>query len=427
MLQARRLSTIEAGMALQHELLNGNTQVTTLVSLAQALPPAALQGTFAALFNRHPLLRSCIQNLDTELWFTLHDDWARIEIKAEERDSLNPAEVDAIVQAEVNRVLDPAHSLWRVLSVLDRETGQTHVIFTRHHAISDAHTTRRWINEWLLELVDTRRVNGFEGDFPRGADALPWPDNTAAVVPQQPNAGAQPGAVAPAALPQLLKHAAAVPLAERATRVVCTTLSVETSRALRQHCRAHGVSFNAVCSALLARTFCSAAELDTTLLFSAVSLRARAATAAPAEEPGCLIAVCDVALRCNDSALGALVRQYDEALKQKIQALRPQVVPHAALRERVARLTHSSSFLGIGVTNMGVWGNETATAPLRVLRLHSVVNRSGGATAVVLHLSEFAERLSFTLAYPARLLPAACAAHVANTLQEQLHTTLPAL
>jgi NRPS condensation-like uncharacterized protein len=394
----RKLSTIEANMAYQHSLLAGNSQATTLVSFEGQPDRHAIDLAFRSLFAHYPLLRATIVDQNDELWFALHDDFSRVAVDVVLTERVDEQALDHALEQELNHILDPRHALWRARVVVDRALCQTHMFFTRHHAICDASAAARLIVHWLEALRQPAAPAALTGGVCMSSDILheafgPSPISSAGV------AGVAQGATR-------LAHADHVELSARSSGLLRSTLDKTTTRAVRALCREQGISANALCAALMANSFCRAAELDEIEYFTAISLRERVPGRAPIDDIGCFIAVTTALLRCDSVGIHELARQYQSSLDAALRALQIQRAPHPYIKQRVLALGSDSSFVGIGITNIGNLDHPLEGTRVNVTRMYTAVNRSGGLAGVVLHVSLCRERMTLISVYPEGLMEA---------------------
>src|SRR3954462_12611344 len=105
----RKLSSIEANMAYMHALLNGNTQVTTRLSIAADVTAEKIELATEALFRRYQILRCCIRGEGDQLYFHDHDELARVAIRYDE---LGPSvSLSDVLLSETADVIDASRSL----------------------------------------------------------------------------------------------------------------------------------------------------------------------------------------------------------------------------------------------------------------------------------------------------------------------------
>lgn len=406
MKKLRKLSTIEAGMAYNHALQHGSTQVSTLLSLRTDAAPSQAAAAAQMLFRRHTALRCCIHEEDGELWFHEHGDHARIAV-AQGRLPIG-ASIDAVLHDEMNAPLDAARSLWR-LRLLQAEGGQVlHIVFTRHHAISDAHTTNRLLAD-LARLLDGQCGDLAAQTLTDGADAL-WADRPApTALPAQPAYAFQA---------QPIAHHADASARPPRTGYRNIALSAEQTQQAHRYCKRYGMTINALFSALLAHAFCEEADLDGVQHFTATSLRNRLVPGERVDDVGCFIAVEGCALPTRHRALVETAARYQSALDASLAAYRPAKVRHADLKARLAM--PAAQFGGIGITNMGVLDGAVSHRGLAPLRYLTVVSRNACNAAMVLHLYTLHGALHLTFTYPERVMDEAMVEAVALTMLRKL-------
>lgn len=390
----RRLSAIEANMAWHHQLHHGSTQVSTLLSIEMPLPAGRLNAAADALFHRHVLLRAFIAEASEELWFHEHADRTRITATEEACES---GSAEAVLHEELNMPLDAGHALWR-LRLLREPCGRLiHIVFTRHHAISDAHTTNLLLAE-LTQLLAGQHPAPASPMLSQGADVL-WAAGRAA-----PQACASAPAAAPTAAgaPQPLPHFARRSPSPR-TDYCLLQLDTALSAALRAHGRQHGVSVNALFGAAFARCFAREAGLERIGFATATSLRGRLIPDVVVADAGCFISVEATVLAPAQADVLETARGYKASLNAAMAAYQPPPLTHAQIRQRLAALAGQDQFGGIGITNMGVVDGACGGQG-RMLRLTTVVNRNAGNAALVLHLTTLGGCFSMAFTHPRGLM-----------------------
>lgn len=409
----RKLSTIEATLAYQHALLQGNTQATTLLSLNGLWSFSAMHRAFEQLFGRYAMLQTCIVADDTELWFHEHADFLRIAVTQQRLDRSDASPLSSLLEAELNRLLDPGHALWRVHIVSCEAAQQTHVFLTRHHAVSDAFTTHHLLSEWLQLLAHGGTSPSVVVPLSAGADAL-----TFRQARPRPASAAKPGSEGPSA-DLSWPHTGETPVNQRTTGVATIEFERDTSIAILKGARSLGFSLNTACAASWAKSCIAAGDRRAVTLFTALSLRARSASTTRIAEVGCYIDTHGCVL---PGSLGfvELAQYYQTSLDDAATRLAPVQASHAAIRDRVRGLARSTAFQGIGLTNMGRIDSVLITHGIPVTRVQTLANRSGGLAAAVLHVCALAERLYLSVAYTRELISAQTIQQISNLLEREL-------
>lgn len=383
----RRLSAIEANMAWHHTLYAGSTQVSTLLSLRVTAPWPDVAAAAAALRQRHALLRCTIAEYDGELWFEEPDDLDNVDVDTRE---LPPAlSTEAALRNESNRPVDPARALWRLLALRDQQSSVLHLVFTRHHAMSDAFTSQVLLTD-LVALLEGRSGAAPSAALSAGADAL-WQERPHA--PQPPPVQAFPA----------LPHAAPFAPGTVRTSFHSVGLSPAESQQLYARARSVGLTINALASAALAQSYCDTLDQDGCQYMTAVSLRERLAPGRRITDIGCMIGVQACALSTRDRNIEAVARDYHQSLMAGLDAYRPPPLSHAAIRQRLAGLADARHFGGIGITNMGKLDGQITYQGQAPLQYLTVVNRNACAAPFVLHLSTFGQSLWMTFTYPEKV------------------------
>jgi len=412
----RKLSTIEASMAHMHAHLCGNGQVTTLLTLKGCFAKERLNAAVLRLFHRFQVLGCFIREESDELFFYSHNDFSRIE--PEFVVLATPAEPDRLIEEEVNGVLDSSQVLCRFRIVEVMATGRTHVLFTRHHAISDAFTTERMCGEFLRYLGEESGEpdadDAAQGLIEIGMGADAWAAQNGSIM----NSAKPPRGIA-APIPHVCK----VPLSERQSGVVSHILEPELTERVIGYAKQNDVTINSLVSAALSRAVCNVLERHEVELFSAVSLRKRLVEGRIVDEPGCYISVQNGTVCPGDLPLASLAQTVGDDLRRAIGDNPPVPAPHEAIRTRIEGMGRAHMFFGVGITNMGKIELAGSTSGIQVEDFRSAVNRSGGLALLVLHISSFQGRLYFVFTYPLQL----ASNETINQVVAQLTATLAAL
>ncbi|MEU6210225.1 hypothetical protein ABZ891_09980 [Streptomyces sp. NPDC047023] len=418
----RRLSDTEAAFAYTHALMAGTTQVTTRLSLGEAVPEGVVERAVQRWERDLPLLRLRIEERPDGLWFREAPAAAAERV----RHGAPPGarSPDDVLRAELNDVLPTGGPLWRLRVV--REARETHLFFTRNHAISDGHSTGAVLRALLGHLPgppvppaagagpfeDVRRL-------PPDADALEY------LPPAAPAAGS--GAVpVPVPVPAAGSVPAPAPIpfdatarwTDRTADFTTLDLSVEETGRLRSRCRAAGVSVNQFLGAALAESWTRVTGRADVRLLTAVSLRGR--HPGPLPDVGCFISVAGVPVEPHAAGTDETARRYGAALRDADARWRPPRRGHAEIRRAVARTAEAAEAPGICLTNVGVADTAFGAHADRVTGFRTVVNRTGGNYGLVLHAATFAGALSLALAHGVPATRPATVRAVARELRARL-------
>ncbi|MGA5194091.1 phthiocerol/phthiodiolone dimycocerosyl transferase family protein [Streptomyces exfoliatus] len=419
----RRLSDVEAAFAYTHDLMAGTTQVTTRLSLRGAVPDAALERAVLRWEQDVPLLRLRIEERPDGLWFREAPGGEAGRLRCGPPPGAGTP--DDVLRAELNEILPTGGPLWRLRAV--RAAGETHLFFTRNHAISDGHSTGAVLRVLLDHLPDHP---GFGSDRDPAVDPRPAPAGAGPfedVHRLPPDADAleyrPPSAPAPAAAPWAADPApvpfdATARWADRAADFTALELSARQTAELRSWCRAEGVTVNQFLGAALAESWTRAAGRADVRLLTAVSLRGR--YPGPLPDVGCFITVVGVPVVPHADGTAETARRYGVALRDADARWRPPRRGHAEIRRAVARAADAAEAPGICLTNVGVVDPALGAHAGRVTGFRTVVNRTGGNYGLVLHASTFAGALSLALAHGTPATDSATARAVARDLHARL-------
>lgn len=393
MIGLRPLSTIEAGMACMHASLPGSTQVVTALTLAGDEAAEHIRACLRSLFDRFEILRLCIREHEGLLWFCRSEDFACIRITEDEPDGI--LHLDSLLEEELADVIDPAAALWRFRICRDRQGAATHLIFARHHAISDGHTTKRLLGALLNALGGGPCIPQDEAEsMGPGADAYARPPLTPASVRTPETEERDRDLTIPYA-----RHA---PVDLRTTKLRTANLAPLQTERIAQYCRRSGITVNALLGALLVQAFCCTAGRSASSLATAVSVRNRLRPDGFIDDLGCFIAV--AAMDLEAAPMPLLARRYSAALKHALDDFVPTVRSHAAIKTGVECLSRATAFRGLAITNIGIVDGLRDYSRLTVLEYRSVANRVAGNFAASLHVRTFAGSLQLCVAYPQPLM-----------------------
>lgn len=424
----RRLSDTEAAFAYTHALMAGTTQVTTRLSLGEAVPDGVVERAVARWEQDVPLLRLRIEERPDGLWFREAPGAAAERVRRGAPPGARTP--DDVLRAELNDVLPTGGPLWRLRVV--REARETHLFFTRNHAISDGHSTGAVLRALLDHLPGPpygpsgRRA----GPPPEAAGAGPFEDvrrlpPDADALEYLPPAVPAPGACAPpAADPAPVPFDATARWADRTADFTTLDLSAEQTGRLRSRCRAAGVSVNQFLGAALAESWTRVTGRADVRLLTAVSLRRR--YPGPLPDVGCFISVAGVAVEPHAAGTTETARRYGAALRAADARWRPPRRGHAEIRRAVARTAGAAEASGICLTNVGVADTAFGAHAARVTGFRTVVNRTGGNYGLVLHAATFAGALSLALAHGVPATGRATARAVSRELRARLLQPAPA-
>ncbi|WNI16060.1 hypothetical protein [Actinacidiphila sp. ITFR-21] len=406
--RVRRLSDGEATFAYQHALLRGTTQVTTCVTFAAPVEPAALRRAVPVWAARFAALSVRIEEGRDGLWFRESAGVAPEQLVVAEAGPEESA--DLLLRRELNDLLVTGGPLWRLRAAV-RPDGVRQLFFTRNHAVSDGYTAGILLRGLLAELyggagaasaapllpsADDLTYRPPAPDTGGGADTDTDTDTDTAAAARA--AGSAASATAPVAGPPV-PFAATAPWPERGADFLPLVLTAGESARVLGHCRADGLTVNEFFATALAEAFAGATGRAETDFFTAVSLRRRYTQAAAYADPGCLIGVVRSPLRLDGDTFAADALTYRAAFRAADAAWRPGARPHAAIRAAVVGLGEAAASPGICITNVGVLDPLLGPYADRLTDIRTVVNRTAANYNVVLHLSTFQGRFGLALAY----------------------------
>ncbi|NVZ19462.1 hypothetical protein HX794_07405 [Pseudomonas costantinii] len=323
---------------------NGNTQVTTLLTVPGCVSPLRACKAFGQLVADYSFLRQKIVPVGTGEY-----GFVPVEERVQSADCIAPASlhVDALLKLELNRLLGDQEG-WRALIVADAEINQTHILLTRNHAISDGYSTAR--------LVDS--LAGYLGENPSGPDSR-----------------------ASRAFHIRLAYWDASPVdTGKASYADFVRLQVSGQAAQRidQLRTASRFTTNTIWGGVLAYSYLLHAGVSAFDLFTAYSLRESGSHCLPLTK-ACLIEVRRATLNGQDPDLLGCIERYAQVVAED----------KARLGVREANLADDTPRPALAFTNTGQLDRFlTQPAPV-VLGFSTLVNRSGGNYDFVLHLGRF--------------------------------------
>ncbi|MFJ4374571.1 hypothetical protein ACIP1T_18440 [Pseudomonas japonica] len=320
---------------------NGNTQVTTLLTVPGCVSALRARKAFARLVADFPFLRQKIVPCGADRYGFVP---VQEHVQASACATPPSLQVDALLKLELNRLLGDEEG-WRALLVVDAAIKQTHILLTRNHAISDGYSTAR--------LVDS--LVGHLGVNP-------------AVVDRR----------ASRAFHIRLAHWRASPVdAGRASYAdfVRLQVSAQATQRIEQLRATSGFTSNAIWGGVLAHSYLRHADVPAFDLFTAYSLREPDSDGQPVTK-ACQIDVRKATLGGKDSGLVECIERYAQVVvadKARLSLHEPEVgddTPRPAL----------------AFTNTGPLDRFLTRPATAVLGFSTLVNRSGGNYHFVLHL-----------------------------------------
>ncbi|MCP2050949.1 UNVERIFIED_ORG: hypothetical protein J3D59_000809 [Pseudomonas fluorescens] len=357
---------------------NGNTQVTSLLTVPGCVGPVQARKAFAQLVAEYPFLHQKIVPVgDGRYGFVPVDN----HVQSSTSTPPPSRRTDVLLKLELNRLLGDQEG-WRALVVADGEINQTHILLTRNHAISDGYSTARLVNS----------LAGYLGATPASRDSR---------VSQ--------------AFHIRLKHWRGSPLETgKASYADFVQLQVSRQAAERldQLRTASGFTTNAIWGGVLAHSYQSFADVPAFDLFTAYSLREPASHGHPLTK-ACLIDVRRTTFsRQNPGVLGCIERYAQAVAEGRAQLGAP---PTSAAND--------SPRPALAFTNTGPLDRFLTHPAPAVLGFSTLVNRSGGNYDFVLHLGRFNGNWHAALAFSSLKVERA----TALAFKAQIEATLESL
>lgn len=389
--QGRPLGQIETSMALLHEL-NGSTQTCSLLSFSGPLSATQLQHAARALHRRHPLLRSRIVEHEQALHFQADVPFTAIDLRC--APVLAEQSVAALLQQQLEQVLDPQRALWSLLLLSTPAADQHQLLLSCHHAIADAVSMQLLLGE-LLSNAERLLTNAALDDteVPLAA-AL---EDHLLDGEQHPSPSATLAAIA---------YQANLPVSQRRTGIRRLLLDRRLTTRLQQHAREQGLSLNSLLAAALLKAAAESEFGAQICINTAVSLRQRANRPITNMVLGCYIGVASHCLTVTGRSLPSVALDYQHQLRASLphQAHRSVLSSLASNRTRIGALPEQQGFTqGIALTNHGA-----CVFPVyrhfQLLDYANVASRVAGNFAVALHVTGFAGALSLCCTFPMPLM-----------------------
>lgn len=396
----RRLSSIEAAMAYSHATLAGNTQATFMLSVNGDLSLARSLDSIARIAARHEILSCCIRAEGDELWFCKRPSF---DLPLTEETLESDPVIERALAQETTRVLDPRESLWRLHILRQRCEEATHLIFTHHHAITDARTAQSLFIELLQGLDGADRAPMHFETLTQGADAvLSDAANVAPLPPSKPFA--------------FLQQAE---LERRSTGIRIADLTDAESSQAQSLARRERLSINSTLVGLFVAAFCDAAAHPSIDVFTAISLRDRLIAGRYIDDLGCFIRVPAIPMTMDRNPLSIAAR-YGDALQRAVAAGSPPSRSHVDIRASAEATRAASVFAGIGVTNLGIVDALCEASRLEIVAYRPVVNRVGGNLGLALHIVRLRGRFHLTMTYPKPLMSDEIVIHTCDLMRRRL-------
>lgn len=329
---------------------NGNTQVTSLLTVPGCVSALRARKAFSQLVADYPFLRQKIVPVGGE-------QYGFVQIEEQVHSSpcaaQPPLQPDILLRLELNRVLGD-QECWRALVVPDPELNQTHIVLTRNHAISDGYSTARLVNI----------LAGYLGVSPSNSDKQK-----------------------PGAFHLRLRYWREYPIETgKASHADFVRLQVSAHVAYRiDHLRAtSGFTANTIWGGVLVYSYLRHASVPAVDLFTAYSLRDPGSHGQPLSK-ACMIDVREATFGDEPLDLPGCIKRYARVVSQD-KALLGTKPGKPANQRPVAEDTVRPT---LAFTNTGLLDRFLTHPGGRVLEFSTLVNRSGGNYEFVLHLGKF--------------------------------------
>jgi hypothetical protein len=321
--------------------------------------------------------------------FFSQDDFSAIPVR--QASVASDEDWDRTLDDELHDVIDPARALWRLTCVTGLRDGQCGILVSYHHAIMDGAAVHGVLDD-LLDTVD-RLMSGeavlLESEsMPKGVDDYLLPASAGS------RSGSRSG--------EPIDHVHAVPIEERRTRYLRTTIPSAQNLAFKARCSEDRIQPNSLISAALSLAMVQAGIARSPVPFkSAVSLRNLPGCSQTVM--GCYLAVADTPLAIvEDESLPELARRYERSLMDAVtrHCIRAGAFNVSAVRQYVQRVHGGNRFDAFGVTNLGEIDLQRGYRHFTVSDYIPLANRVAGNQALVLHVSEFRGALDLFFVYP---------------------------
>ena len=414
----RALGGIETRMAAMHEGLLGTTQGSQVCVLKGALTLGALCSAARTLHEKYQALRCTVQfEQGTFAFFETVREVDVRQVSVSDATGFRGAVHEHYLD-ELNRPLDAASSLWRLLLVSGPGHDDAALVMTCHHAIMDG-AGMFVLADQLLAHVD-RAMAGVRQEPTASMMLAPEVDSFLA-----PERARVPESTPAPAQTQAMPHRRQVPLEQRRTFVEYCELSEDAHRSLRRRAALERLSINVLIAAAMARAFAELGfDLEQVPLKTAISLRQFAPEpyAAPSRL-GCFISVANTPISLDPArSLSQLAECYLKTLNDAFAgcAANPGEAP-ARLAKKLEQLRDSQSFAeGIGLTNVGPVSITREFRHFRVVGYAGAANRRAGNVALVVSPSSFGDELGLPITFTEPAMDRMSVRHFANRLVREL-------
>ncbi|TFY86694.1 hypothetical protein DYL59_21305 [Pseudomonas kairouanensis] len=360
---------------------DGNTQVTSLLTIPGGVSPLQAMKAFEQLIADYPFLAQKIVAVDESRY-----GFVPVDNPVHLSPSAMPASLraDALIKLELNRLLGNEEG-WRAWVVPDALLGRTHILLTRNHAISDGYSTARLVSS----------LAGYLGAAPPYADS----ESPGAFHLRLACWGESPLDTGKPS------HADFV-------RLRVTQQAVQRINQLRE---TSGFTANAIWGGVFAFSYLKHARVPAFDLFTAYSLRDPSQHDQPLTK-ACLIDVRHTTLTDDAPDVLGSIERYARVVTQDRAQLGVRPTPSGGIAAQAARPA-------LAFTNTGVLDRFLTHPQQRVLGFSTVVNRSGGNYDFVLHLGKFNGTWHAALAFSSLKVDVASAL----AFKAQIEHTLDAL
>ena len=381
----RKLGLVETQMSLFHARKGGTTQCMQVIQLTGS--PAAQRLRVAAhwLFDNFQVLRCTVTKESDGLYFAESARFEDISVRVTNVTSDVAFELEACVDARLNAVLDPGKSLWAVELVQAADAAYLFLIF--HHSIVDAPSLFR-IARTVLAVLD--------------GDDVPS-QSVCEAVPESVDQRMPAGQALPVAPGNTLGYAQNAPLDARRSRSILTSLSLETSIAVRDFCRRTDIQSNSFLAAATAIEFQRVTGIaDPIEIKSAVSLRDGLVPISSRTALACYIATASARLHCTPGDPVRIARDYQAQMYRDVltNAIKRTEFTLSRMDTAISSVDSAGRFVhGIGLTNLGEVQIAVAFRNFRVVNYWGMSNRNAGNGAVVVTALELAGRFAFSFVW----------------------------
>ena len=420
----RNFGKIETSMALNHQLLAGNTQGCQMVKVSCNLFLGQIRNAAKILFDQYGALRTSLQYTDEGFGFYSMSDFSKIKI------DVYPMKSEQtwleMLEKEVNDIINPEQAMWRLAAYVNADKNVSYLVACFHHSIVDGSGVIVFLNR-LLQIIDEMlqgkavNIDGSAKPFPPAIDQyLKKKDFNHMAQKESVNAD------------RIHYNSENRDLSARQTRMEVLSLKGDDFLTFADSCKKKRMSVNGILASILVKA-CHQEKLFNKVveLKSAVSLRDRSPNATDETHAlGCYITVANSVFSLEEqSSVEALCKSYDtqlfSAMLKEIAFINP--ASNKDMETAISSIGKLDYYAqGIGITNAGII-ETNEYEHFKVLDWQTINNRCGGNVCIVLHAIQVKSQLNLGFVYSTPLISKEKVDQVAQVYQQEMDSFIRAV